>query len=221
MRWPTRTQRWTAPRCATAWPRNCRTTCCPPPSSCSQPAAHAQRQDRPQGRCRCRRRNGARWWRHRRTWNASWWRSGRKCCNCSSQGSPITSSNWGGDSLSALRVLTMLDKQLPDHGLGMSICSTIRTSPAWARALTDRNLAGSEVVCLRRGGRQAHAVLLPRTAGQHPGVRGTGQPPRPPTSRPPALSATRCPAATANSWPYRRSRGATPTISAATAPASR
>ncbi|MQA18412.1 non-ribosomal peptide synthetase [Rugamonas rivuli] len=67
----------------------------------------------------------------------------------------------GGDSLSALRVLTMLDKRLPDHGLGIVDLFNYPDIASLARALTDRNLAGSEVVCLRRGGSKPTLYCFP------------------------------------------------------------
>lgn len=67
----------------------------------------------------------------------------------------------GGDSLSALRVLTMLDKLLPDHGLGIVDLFNYPDIASLARALSDHDMAGSEVVCLRRGGSKPMLYCFP------------------------------------------------------------
>ncbi|RFP19537.1 MULTISPECIES: non-ribosomal peptide synthetase [unclassified Duganella] len=67
----------------------------------------------------------------------------------------------GGDSLSALRVLTMLDKLLPDHGLGIVDLFNCPDIVNLARALSDQALAGSDVVCLQRGGSKPMLYCFP------------------------------------------------------------
>ncbi|WP_332852330.1 amino acid adenylation domain-containing protein [Duganella sp. S19_KUP01_CR8] len=67
----------------------------------------------------------------------------------------------GGDSLSALRVLTMLDKLLPDHGLGIVDLFNYPDIASLARALSDQDMAGSEVVCLQRGGSKPMLYCFP------------------------------------------------------------
>ena len=67
----------------------------------------------------------------------------------------------GGDSLSALRVLTMLDKLLPDHGLGIADLFNYPDIASLARALGDHDLAGSEVVVLQRGGTRPMLYCFP------------------------------------------------------------
>ncbi|MYM88143.1 amino acid adenylation domain-containing protein [Rugamonas sp. FT82W] len=67
----------------------------------------------------------------------------------------------GGDSLSALRVLTMLDRLLPDHGMGIVDLFNYPDIGGLARALGNRELAGSEVVCLRRGGSKPMLYCFP------------------------------------------------------------
>jgi len=67
----------------------------------------------------------------------------------------------GGDSLSALRVLTMLDRLLPDHGMGIVDLFNYPDIASLARALGNRELAGSEVVCLQRGGSKPMLYCFP------------------------------------------------------------
>lgn len=67
----------------------------------------------------------------------------------------------GGDSLSALRVLTMLDRLRPEHGLGIVDLFNYPDIASLARALEGQELAGSEVVYLRRSGSKPMLYCFP------------------------------------------------------------
>ncbi|AZP12153.1 non-ribosomal peptide synthetase [Undibacterium parvum] len=67
----------------------------------------------------------------------------------------------GGDSLSALRVLTMLDTHLPEHALGIADLFNYPDIAQLARALKEQNLAASEVVYLQRGGSKPMLYCFP------------------------------------------------------------
>jgi thioesterase domain-containing protein len=67
----------------------------------------------------------------------------------------------GGDSLNALRVLSLLDRDMPGHGLGIVDLFNHADIAQLARALSEQNLSASDVVYLQRGGSKPMLYCFP------------------------------------------------------------